>query len=219
MLCEEILTKEIPVLEKTSSGSQVLILMEELKIRHLPAAEEGKYLFLLSEKDLFNMDDPEKSIDNISVYAPYVYKKTPILEALYLINKNQLTFLPVINEDGELEGGITLPSLIEGLNEITNAGSNGALIAVEVNSEEYVLSQIIHLIESNNAYVLSILSYCIKETSKQLLLIRINLEDATPVLRSLERFNYTVKYYAQRQILSDETMKNRLNELMYYLEM
>lgn len=219
MFCEEILTKDIPSLKTNISGAQAQTLMDELKIRHLPVVEEGKYLFLLSEKDLFNMDNLKSTIQELSVYAPYVSRKTSILDVLRIMKKDRLTYLPVINESGEFEGGVTLATLTEGLNEICNAGSDGALIAIETNLQECILSQIVHLIESNNAHVLTILSYFIKETGKHILLIKIDLEDAGPVLRSLERFNYPVKYYSQKHILTDETMRNRLDELMYYLEM
>lgn len=219
MFCEEILTKDIPSIKTDTSGTQAQAIMDDLKIKHLPVIEKGKYVYLLSEKDLFEMEDIENNIGNSSVYAPYVYKKTSILEVLRIMNNDNLSYLPVINQEGGLEGGITLPALMEGLNEICNAASDGALIAIETNLQDYVLSQIIHLIESNNARILAFFSYFVSETSKHILLIKIDLEDASPILRSLERFNYNVKYYAQKHILTDETMKNRLDELMYYLEM
>jgi hypothetical protein len=110
-------------------------------------------------------------------------------------------------------------ALLEKLNEFSNMGNEGALIVLEINPRDYMLSQIVHLVEQNNAKVLHVFSYLEEKTSKQIVIIRIDLEDATSVLRSLERFNYTVRCYLQKQVLNNETLQNRLGELLYYLEM
>jgi hypothetical protein len=109
--------------------------------------------------------------------------------------------------------------LMEKLNEFSNMGNEGALIVLEINPRDYVLSQIIHLVEQNNAKVLHVFTYMEEDTSKQILILKIDLEDASNVLRSFERFNYKVRYYLQKQILNNDTLHKRLGELMYYLEM
>ena len=219
MFCEEILTKEIPALTKSTTGVRALNIMGDLKIKHLPVIQGSKYLYLLSEKDLFDMNDPENKIGMISYYAPHVGVKTLIPEILHIMSKGNLSYLPVIDESGNFLGGVTRPLLIEKLDEICNAGSPGAMIGIEVSPQDYLLSQLTHLIESNNAQIQSFFSYIIKETHRQLLLLKVNLEDASPILRSLERFNYKVRFYSQKQGLIDEIMKKRLDELMYYIEM
>ena len=105
------------------------------------------------------------------------------------------------------------------LNEMSNADPEGALIAVELNEQEFVLSHIIHLIEDNRARVLSFFSCMDEETGRPILLFKIDLEDASPVIRSLERFNYPVKYYRQKQMLPDEVLKDRVDELLHYIEL
>ena len=219
MFCEEILTKEIPTLTKATKGSLALSIMEDVKLKHLPVIQDDKYLYLLSEKDLFEMNDPENEIGNSYYYAPHVEEKTPVFEILHIMNMDNLDYLPVINRNGDFIGGVTLPLLIEKLDEICNAGSPGAIIGIEVNPQDYVLSQLVHLVESNNARVQSLFSYPAKETGKQILLVKVDLEDASPILMSFERFNYTVRFCIQKQGLRDEIIKRRLDELMYYIEM
>ncbi|MDR1368900.1 MAG: CBS domain-containing protein [Dysgonamonadaceae bacterium] len=219
MLSKDFLTKQVPVLKPEDSGSFSLSQMEDYKLKHLPVVSEGKYIFLLSEKDIFLMENVDDPIENISIYAPLVNGKAPVPEVLLVMSKENLTVLPVVSEDGTYIGVITLSILIEKMAEATQAASHGALIAIEINSHDYNLSQLSHLIESNNAKILSLLSYPIEATSKLTVLVRIDLEDASPVLRSLERFNYRVLYYSQREGLADDVMQRRLDELMYYLEM
>lgn len=61
--------------------------------------------------------------------------------------------------------------------------------------QDYSMTDIARLIEANNAHVLSLLSYTDKTTGRLHLIIKIDLEDVSPVIRSFERFNYTVLYY------------------------
>lgn len=218
MFSEEILTKEIPFLNLNDSGSFALSLMEDMKIKHLPVVNEGVYVCLVSEKDVFQMANPNDSIKEISLFAPYVREGIFILEILRIMNKNQLDLIPVINAKEEYQGVVTQRLLLEKLDELCNKNPGGALIALEMNPQDYFLSQLIHLVEQNEARVLNLFSYLEEETAKQIVLLKIDLEDAGSVLRSLERFNYIVRYYSQKQILNDDTMQNRLNELMYYLE-
>jgi predicted transcriptional regulator len=219
MFCKEILIKEIPVLKQGDSGLHASVLMDDLKLKHLPVVKDGTYIYLLLERDLADMDNPEAEIENTCFYAPYVWEESSVLEALQVMSKDSLTLLPVITAHGDYAGAITLPVLIQSLDEMSNPGSEGALIAVELNRQEFVLSQIIHLVEVNRAKVLSMFSYVDKETGKQIFLFKIDLENASSVIRSLERFNYPVKYYRQKQMLPDEILKERVDELIHYIEL
>jgi len=109
--------------------------------------------------------------------------------------------------------------LVEKFTEITGADSNGALIAIELNPQDYDLSNIARLVESNNSKILGLFSYPVKETGKLVVMLKIDSEDASAVLRSLERFDYSVIYHFQEHGLTDEIQRERLEELMYYLQM
>jgi CBS domain-containing protein len=219
MFCKEILIKEIPVLKPGDSGLHALALMDDLKLKHLPVVRDGTYIYLLLERDVSDMKNPEAEIENTCFYAPYVWEESSVLEALQVMSKDSLTLLPVLAADGDYVGAITLPVLIESLGEMSNTGSEGALIAVELNQQEFVLSQMIHLVEANRAKVLSLFSYVDKETGKQIFLFKIDSENASSVIRSLERFNYPVKYYRQKQMLPDEILRERVDELIHYIEL
>ena len=110
-----------------------------------------------------------------------------------------------------------LLSLFRKLNDAGNMGNEGTIIALEMVPQEYLLSQITHLIEQNNAKVLSAFSYM--EEGKQIVLLKIDLEDASSVLQSLERFNYTVIDSFQKEMRPTDTIRNRIDELMHYLEL
>lgn len=219
MLIKEMLIKELPVLKISDTGSYALSLMEDYKLKHLPVTDNGIYVFLLSEKNIFSMENIHDPIDNLCMFAPCVGEESHILEVLRIFSNDKLTLLPVVDSKGNYIGGITSDRLIEKLDEIINSTSKGSIIALEISQFDYDLSNIARITESNNAKILTLFTYPVKETNKQLILIKIDLEDASPVLRSLERFNYQVIYYFQKEGLVDDVLRRRLDELMYYLKM
>ncbi|MDL2256935.1 hypothetical protein LJC06_01860 [Bacteroidales bacterium OttesenSCG-928-I14] len=112
-----------------------------------------------------------------------------------------------------------LNDTITQLNNLTPLNSEGSWIALEISPQDFLLSHMTHTVEQNSARVVCVFPYWEEETSKTLLLVKIDLEDASNVIRSLERFDYTVRYCFQRKAITDETARERLDELMYYLEM
>ena len=219
MFSKEFLINEIPTLNLNHTGTFALSLMEDLNLKHLPVIQDGRFAFLVSKKDIFDMENSEDTLDKMHFFTICASEETSILDILRIVNKYHLTLLPIINSEGEYKGAITLENLMEKMGDLCNTRVNGAIIALELNPQDYYLSQIIHLIEQNEAKVLNLFSYIDEKTSKLILILKIDLEDASNVIRSLERFNYPVKYYAQKEMLCDETMRDRVNELMYYLEL
>jgi hypothetical protein len=101
--------------------------------------------------------------------------------------------------------------------EMCNVPASGAIIRVEMPQMNASLSQMLHLVEQNDARLLNIFSFV--EDDKVVVLLKIDMEDASPVVRSLERFDYPVKQFVQKQSQADDRTSTRLSELMYYLEM
>lgn len=91
------------------------------------------------------------------------------------------------------------------------------MFVLEVMPQDYSLTDIARLVESNNAHVLNLLSYTDKDTGRLHLIIKIDLEDASPVIRSFERFNYTVLYYFHGKRDGGRSVAQRMNELLHYM--
>lgn len=94
-----------------------------------------------------------------------------------------------------------------------------SLIVLEVPLKDYTLTEIARIVESNNVQVMSLSVLPISGGSVLLISIKLNVMDATSVLRSFERFDYNVVYSSMREGEITDTHKDRLDELMYYLEM
>ena len=150
------------------------------------------------------MPDPTATIGDPVLFSPSVREDTHIHEALALAARYQLSLLPVVSAEGEYSGAITRDKLIDILSELCNADTAGSVFVLEVMPQDYSMTDIARLIEANNAHVLSLLSYTDKTTGRLHLIIKIDLEDVSPVIRSFERFNYTVLYYFMEKGMVDD---------------
>ena len=97
--------------------------------------------------------------------------------------------------------------------------AENSLIILEIPLKDYTLTEIARIVESNNAHVMALSVMPISGGSLLLVSLKLDVDDLTAVLRSFERFSYNVLYYFMREGEVTDTQKERLDELMYYLEM
>ncbi|MDH6534262.1 CBS domain-containing protein [Parabacteroides sp. 52] len=219
MLVKDFITKDIPVLKSFDTVEYALNLMDDWKLKHLPLVHETIYQSLVSEKDLLSLTDPSEPIGKSFLFAPAVQEDGPLHAALAMITRFGLCILPVVSSEGKYVGAITREKLLDALAELCNVHSEGSVIVLEMLPQDYVLSDIARLVESNNAHVLNLLTSTEKDTGRLLVTIKIDLEDASPVIRSFERFNYNVVYHFMENGRIDEQLQQRMNELLYYMNM
>lgn len=97
--------------------------------------------------------------------------------------------------------------------------NENSLIILEVPVKDYTLTEIARLIESNNAHVLNLSVLPVSDGSAVLISIKLDVWDLSSVLRSFERFDYNVLYYFMKEGEINDIQKERLEELLYYLNM
>lgn len=97
--------------------------------------------------------------------------------------------------------------------------TENSLVVIEILLVNYTLTDIIRIVESNNARIMNVFILPVADGNTLLISIKLNLLDITPVLMSLERFNYKVLHYEMKEGVITETHKERLDELLYYLNM
>ena len=188
-LTKELLTKEIPFLKPSDSGETALALMEEYKVSHLPLVDNGKYLCLVSERDAYRMESLDAQLGKAWYFAPAVKVTGHLLEALERITPNQLSLIPVVNDNNDYLGVITQGKLLEAFALILGTGKSGAILIIEVPEQDYSVSEIARLVESNNAHIINLSSFA-SPNGNLYVAFKVNVEDAEPITRSLERFHY-----------------------------
>lgn len=97
--------------------------------------------------------------------------------------------------------------------------TENSLVVIEISLIDYTLTEIARIVESNNARIMNVFILPVADGNTLIISIKLNLLDISPVLMSLERFNYKVLHYEMKEGVVTETHKERLDELLYYLSM
>ena len=219
MVAKDLISETIPPLKTSDLGQTALNLMEIFRISHLPIVNNQDFLGLISDADIYDMNQPEEPIGNhfLTLLKPYVTTEQHLFEVIGLASRLKLTVVPVLDEKNHYKGVITTNDLIRYIAGISSIDQPGGLIVLELIERDYSLSQIAQIIESNNVKVLSMYITSPPESTRLEVTIKVNTSDLVSVIKTFERYNYDVKTW----VTTDESMERfyseRFDLLMKYL--
>lgn len=219
MTALDLLSDVVPVIKKGDSGTMALEWMDEFKVSHLPIVDNGEYLGLISESEIYNLPDADASIvaQQFVFARPFVHSSQHILEILDLLSKNRITVIPVLNVEDKYMGVITLPDLSGKLSLLSSSVTAGAIIVLDLYIRDYSLSQIAQIVEGNDTKIVSLYVHNHSLPDHIYVTIKLNRTDVSPVIQTLERYNYNIVqvYSSDREI--DSMLEDRYNLFMKYL--
>ena len=223
MIALNLISNDIPPLKPSDKGFVALEWMEEFKVSHLPVVDNNqKYLGLISEDDLLNIDIAEMTIDeyikNNRVVLPrhHIFKTQHIFEGIETIVNAELTVLPVIGENDEFLGTISIFDIVKFFGKATAMEMPGSIITLEMNIRDYSMVEIAKIVESDDAKILASYLTSSIDTTKLEVTIKVNKTDITRILHTFSRYDYTVTAsYNESEYYED--LKRRYDEFMRYL--
>ncbi len=200
------------------TGSYALDQMSEFHVRHLPLVQGDQLLGLISEEDIlnYNIDEPIESYE-LHYNRPYVNSKNHIYEILRLMADFRLSVIPVVDKQDQYIGLITQEDL---LNQLGNMGSftvPGSIIVLEMHRRDYSLAKISSIIEQENAAVISTFITSDLKSSQAEVTLKVNKKDISRIVASLERHDFDVKASFHESDYLNESIKERYESLMFYL--
>lgn len=220
MTAKELINHMIPPLKVTDTAKKAITWMEELRVNQLAVIDQGEYKGLISEEIILEANSLKKKISEFELIASkcYVYHFQHFYDILKVGADNGVHVIAVLEEDNKFLGVITIEDTVVAFAQTVAVQSPGGIIVLSMNYVDYSLSEISRLIESNNAKVLSSsLKNDPIEPTKVKLTLKINKEDITPIVATLERFGYRIiARFQEAHIETNE--KERLGILMKYLE-
>ncbi len=219
MLAKELISDVIPALRITDSGMKALSWMEVFRVSHLPIVEEELYIGLLADTDIYDHNIAEESINahNLSIIKPYVFENQHIYEVIEILSKLKLTTLPVLDVQEHYMGLISQADIVHQFAAMANMQSMGAIIELEMSMNNYTLIEIAQIIESNNAKILSFFMQNIPDSTRIKITLKVNTEDLTSILRTFDRYSYSVTGSYLKTDLSETLSEERFDALLNYL--
>jgi CBS domain-containing protein len=219
MVAKDLISEVIPSLKTSDLGQTALNWMEVFRVSHLPIVNNQDFLGLISDADIYDMNQPGEPIGNhtLTLLKPYVTSEQHIFEVIGLAARLKLTVVPVLDSKNYYKGVITTNDLIRHIAGISSMDQPGGIVVLELIDRDYSLSQIAQIVESNNIKVLSMYITSPPESTKLEVTLKLSSNDLSPVLRTFERYNYEVKTWVSSNDSIDQFYQERFDLLMKYL--
>lgn len=218
MIARQLITDEIIPLKTSDTGTDALNWMDEYKVSHLPIVNNELLLGIISEQDIYNINNHEEPLGNhkLSLEHPFVNEHQHIYDVLRIIDKLGLTVIPVLDDHNKYLGCFTLRGLLNYIAGLYSIDNPGGVIVLEVSETDYSLTEIANIVESNNAKVLSTFLTNHKDSTRLEVVIKVNKIELGAILQTFDRYGYFVKAsFGEDE--DHEDMRDRYDSLMNYL--
>jgi predicted transcriptional regulator len=219
MVAKDIISEIIPSLKTSDSGQTALNWMEIFRISHLPIVNNQDFLGLISDTDIYDMNQPNEPIGNhaLTLIKPYVTSQQHIFEVIGIASRLKLSIVPVLDSNNQFKGVITTNDLIRHIAGISSMDQPGGIIVLELIERDYSLSQIAQIVESNNVKVLSMYITSPQDSTRLEVTLKVNTGDLMSVIKTFERYNYEIKTWVTTDDSMDSFYSERFDMLMKYL--
>lgn len=219
MLANQLLTTDYPTVEPDDKIFLALQLMEDFDILHLAVVDHKKYLGIISKDDLLDADDNASvKIVMAGMLQKAVKSSEHFLSALKLASQNNLSMVPVVNDQQDWLGAIPSVALLKASANFTGAEEPGAVIVLEMERKSYSFGEISRLIETNDSYITQFNTSFENESGLLIVTIKINKVEVSDILSTFQRYEYSVRYFIGEEQYENELRYN-YDHLMSYLKL
>lgn len=220
MIIEQLISPIVPTLLPTDTGNRALFLMEENNLTQLPLVVEEKYMALVQENDVLDWETPESPLSKASflTYRPAVFASGHPYEALRVAHQQNLSIVPVVDNENTYIGAITKDDLLKYITENSGVDNPGGIIVIEVAPRDYSLSEIARICESEEVIIISTQLNTNKLNGKIEITLKTNRTDLHGLAASFERHSFEVKEVYGEQVHYEDSLE-RYKLLMNYINM
>lgn len=206
-------------MSSAEKGKKALNSMDVYRVSHIPVVNGSKYLGLVSDKliyDLNLLDVPiETQLDKLN--TSHVHKEQHIFEIAIMMYKLKLSVLPVLDIDHYYLGSITLYDLARRFAKLFSLEEIGGVIILEMNVNNYSLSEISQIVESNDVKILSCFLDRKHGTNNLDVILKLDKDDLSPLIQAFMRYDYNVKAVYMDQSELRDLYKDRFDLFMKFM--
>ena len=114
MQADKLISSRIESVTSSTTGKEALNIMSKFRTHHLAIVEKEIYLNIISDKEILNWDSQEEKIkDHLpNLASPYVLYNQHLFDIVEIVEKNNLSLIPVLNKETKYQGVITNKKLL-----------------------------------------------------------------------------------------------------------
>ena len=177
----------------------------ELSFSHFPVLENGTYIGSIALDDVETFDT-DKNISDYRYTLEGFYARTNMiwLDVLEVFARNHTSVVPVLDDTNKYVGYYDITDIVKFFHETPFLKELGGVVIVEKNIDDYSMSQIAQIVESNNGKLLGLFISNVENDTVQVT-VKITLGAMNEIIQTFRRYNY--------EIISEHQEDNYLNAL------
>jgi len=202
---KEYINNEFKPIHVMDTIAEVQDFFIEMAFSHFPVMEDGVYTGSIAAEDVETFDLGKKVNDYRYTLEGFFVRSTDLwLDVLEVFAKNQTNIVPVLDADNKYVGYYELEDIIKFFHETPFLKEPGGIIVLRKGIQDYSMSQVTQIVESNNGKLLGLLiSEADLETVQ--ITLKISVGPTNDIIQTFRRYGY--------EILSEHQEDNYINNL------
>lgn len=222
MLAKQLLDTDFTPLHSKDAAYAAMAKMDAWQTTNIPVVEPAtaKILGQVTLRLISDLEDESTPLSKLTLEDPvFTFEHQHVFEVARQMLYHEIRLLPVVDEAEQFIGIVHKKDVLEALSGMLNVSTVGSVITVEMNSVDFTLTELVHLIEQEEAKILGLTVE--RDTGNQPNLkisIKLNLQDTSAVISSLQRHGYRTTTENKHDLLQID-MSTRADELIRYLDL
>ena len=223
MYIDSLVEMNIPAVPNSTALAEVAQTMSEKDLTSIPViiSDSDQLAGVLTASDIERMGISGGDLFSFTFGIPSTLLRTQhVFEAgrMFLAN-SEAEFIPVTDPAGRYQGCVVRDTVFESIASLLNIRERGATVFIRLEPQDYTLSDIVRIIESEDCKILGIaVERPSIDSEFYMVSVKIDSEDSFRVEASLRRHGYLVDVEVNSQMVETE-MESRVSEFLNFLDL
>jgi len=219
MIAENFINESVLPLKLSDTVDRALEWMEEQKVSCLPIVKDFQLIGLVNEAYLLEHQNLPLKETGLEFRKIACKSSDHIFDVVRIISQYNVTLIAVLDEKENYIGSVKTEDIFKWFCKQAAFQQEGGIIVLKINQNNYSLSQISQIVESNDSKILysSILNNNTDPTQLKVIL-KINKQDITRLIASFERYEYSIEATFNFGSIRNQTQE-RLDNLIKFIDM
>lgn len=212
------IVNDIRPIQLSNTVEEALSFFEDDHINHIPVTENEKLIGMLSKESLENIHDHSLAVNNVSymLNSFFCSESENWIDLIKIFSINETNIIPIVDQNNKYLGYFELDDILKGFSQVPFFKESGAIVVIEKETNQYALSEITQIIESNNGKILGLFVSKLDESTTTLT-VKFNSDRVNETIQSFRRYDYIiVSAHEDDYYLS--SLKERSEYLIKYLD-
>lgn len=219
MISDTYICYDVEAVSPETTVAEALVKMRSQHLDLLPVLQADRLCNYVSVEELESRAG-ESRLSELPLFAPVlpvVRLRQHLLDTLTHLKTLNLSLMAVLDDDGHYQGVLKTRDVVKALSLSLSIKSTGSILVLRIKPIDYSLSDLSRVLEYSDAKVLGLFVFELEETGELELHVKLNTTLLKHVLATLERYDYRVVQYFNREDFSDDN-DQRFENLMKYID-